>query len=259
MNFKECYGKYLAGTATPEEELFVETELAKSEKLIELLDRQEEVDAETGLETEPQTEDGTEDVCQNKKQTVGDFIKRGRNFVGDKLMNAGMKIRTSNADEVRKVKRSFFKKTLLRSVLISLIVIAVVAGSVAAVVFGVAISAANKNRLNDAEVRGIALAYAEERNLFPAEEIVYVKETEYELELELNLNKSYFECEVVLESESGKNVTLMVNAKTGTVEVYSLRQSTDTDDDTARPLHTSKSRASFRGGAGFTSRKRSMT
>lgn len=222
MNFKESYQKYLQGTATPEEERYVEQILEKGERIFNMVD---EMPEEKSAQTEV--------AAQGAQEPQGILAKAKRGAMqkisglGAALVRVGggtEKIRTAEDEEIRRMKKRLFKKTVVTTAIIAAIVLVLLAAAAAGIIFGIALPAANERLISDADIDAYAISFVQREGLVPAGEAVFVTDKERDLELEFDLKRSYFEYEVDLVTAGGEKIGLIINTKTGTVLLRQYRK-----------------------------------
>ena len=123
MSFETLYEKYMNGTASEEERVYVEEEIAKARKLGEILEAAEKDKAKSASPSDGA--DG-ENVCLAPEDILED----------------------ADAEQVKKARKRHRIRSSVRALLISLVSAIVVAGAVTGGVIGTATGAAKKTDEN---------------------------------------------------------------------------------------------------------------
>ncbi|MDR2047148.1 MAG: hypothetical protein LBP79_04530 [Clostridiales bacterium] len=170
----------------------------------------------------------TETPKREPKTDVFDRLKNAKNnaldILGSALVKTGNKIRPAEIDEIKRVKKLVFKKNALTALAVSVAVLTVTLGAIAAFVFGTAFAAAKNDAMSESEAIATAIVYLRESGVIDADDSPLVFNADRELELEWNLKNSYFEYEIEFEPMNSRRITVVVNATTGgcTAKTYPL-------------------------------------
>ncbi len=179
MDFELTYKKYMEGTATDEEVVFIEQELEKAKKMTEII---------------------------------------------DSYNGASAPIITQECDRetIKKAKKSLTKKSVIRMLAISVIVLVCVSAIILSAVFGTAFGAANKAcNYSEEDAKQIALRYVADYVDNPSAKM-YVSDCEREIEYSSDLRHSVYVYEIEVQYGLAYEIELHVNAKTGIVAITEI-------------------------------------
>lgn len=194
MSFETLYEKYMNGTASEEERVYVEEEIAKARKLGEILEAAEKNKANSAS---PSGGADGENACLAPE---------------DILENA-------DAEQVKKARKRHRIRSSVRALLISLVSAIVVAGAVTGGVIGTATGAAKKQtKISETQAKTIALEYYS-ANCASSEATgdAYIKNFEKDLEFTKKLKNSFYKYKLEVSRLGGYKIEIEIDSRTGAV------------------------------------------
>ena len=194
MSFETLYEKYMNGTASEEERVYVEEEIAKARKLGEILEAAEKNEANRAS---PSGGADGENACLAPEDILED----------------------ADAEQVKKARKRHRIRSSVRALLISLVSAIVVAGAVTGGVIGTATGAAKKQtKISETQAKTIALEYYS-ANCASSEATgdAYIKNFEKDLEFTKKLKNSFYKYKLEVSRLGGYKIEIEIDSRTGAV------------------------------------------